>query len=109
MFQLVVGEIGRDWKEALYLMSYCELLLIVRGYRRRNILQYQLQRLQAYHSLFSMRKNEEGKLPHEIWPLYFDSYVDSDIEKVDISDEEIEQMQGDMDAYKEYLEKKQQP
>lgn len=53
-----------------------------------------------------MRENKDGKLPHEMWPLYFDSYVDSDIEKVDISDEEVEQMQGDMDAYKEYLEGK---
>lgn len=106
---MVVGEIGRDRVETLYKMSYCELLLIVRGYRHRNVLQYQLQRLQAYHSLFAFRENKDGKLPQQIWPLYFDNYKTQKHKEVNISDEEVAMMQGDMEAYKEYLAAKNTP
>ena len=68
-----MGEIGRDRREYLYEMSYCEILLIIRGYRHRNILQYQLQRLQAYGAFFCMGGAE--KTPNEWIPMYFDKYI----------------------------------
>lgn len=70
--QEVVGEIGRDRHEYLYEMSYCDILLIQRGYRRRNVIQYQLQRLQAYGAFFCMSGTK--KRPDEWMHLYFDDY-----------------------------------
>ena len=70
--QEVVGEIGRDRHEYLYEMSYCEILLIQRGYRRRNVIQYQLQRLQAYGEFFCMSGTK--KKPDEWMQMYFDDY-----------------------------------
>lgn len=73
MYQLIVGEIGRDRKECMYDMSHCDIVLIIRGYRRRNILQYQLQRMNIWASMFCMG-NPENKLPHDVVHLYFDDY-----------------------------------
>lgn len=93
---MVVGEIGRDRKEYLYEMSYCEIMLIIRGYRRRNVLQYQLQRMQVFASTFCMGGNKEGKEPQQLWPLYFDKYIDHS--QPPISEEEIEDLQAEMEA-----------
>lgn len=71
-----MGEIGRDRREYLYEMSYCDILLIQRGYRRRNILQYQLQRLQAFGSFFCM--SGTTKTPEDFLPMYIDRYIDDD-------------------------------
>lgn len=93
----MVGEIGRDRREYLYEMPYWEILLIQRGYRRRNILQYQLQRLQAYCSFFAMGGNKDHKEPHEWLPMYFDRYKDRNNSRV-ISDEEYDEIQAEMAA-----------
>ena len=73
-----MGEIGRDRREFLYEMSYCDILLIQRGYRRRNILQYQLQRLQAFGAFFCMSGTQ--KTPQDFIPLYIDRYIEDDEE-----------------------------
>ena len=73
-----MGEIGRDRREYLYDMSYCDILLIQRGYRRRNILQYQLQRLQAFGAFFCM--SGTNKTPQDFISLYIDRYIDEDEE-----------------------------
>ena len=86
-----MGEIGRDRREYLYDMSYCDILLIIRGYRRRNVLQYQFQRLQAFHSLFSMRENKEGRTPDQLWPCYFDRYISD--KTAPITQQEAEDLQ----------------
>ena len=91
-----MGEIGRDRKEYLYEMSYCDIMLIIRGYRRRNVLQYQLQRMQVFASTFCMGGNNEGKEPQQLWPLYFDKYIDHS--QPPISEEEIEDLQAEMEA-----------
>lgn len=85
-----MGEIGRDRCEFLYEMSYCEIVLIIRGYRRRNVLQYQLQRLQAYGSIFAMNGDKQNRGPAGWMPLYFDKYKKSD--KPPISDEERDEL-----------------
>lgn len=69
-----MGEIGRDRCEYLYEMSYCDIYLIRRGYRRRNVLQYQLQRLQAYGAFHCMGGSD--KKPDEWLPIYFDRYIE---------------------------------
>ena len=84
-----MGEIGRDRREYLYEMSYCEILLIQRGYRRRNILLYQLQRLQAYGAFFCMRGSD--KSPDKWLPLYVDRYKSQ--EQPEVTSEDIEELQ----------------
>ena len=89
-----MGEIGRDRREYLYEMSYCDILLIQRGYRRRNILQYQLQRLQAYGAFHCMSGSK--KTPEQWLPLYVDRYKMVNNDSPPISEEEIAEMLEDM-------------
>ena len=97
-----MGEIGRDRREVIYKMSYCDILLIVRGYRKRDVLQYQLLRLNAYHSLFAFRENKDGKTPEQMWPLYFDKYKKQE-ETQPISDDEIAELQAEMAAINQHI------
>jgi hypothetical protein len=92
----VVGEIGRDRLEYQYDMSYCDIVLIIRGYRRRNVLQYQLQRLQAFASTFAFSGNEKGLKPEDLWPLYFDRYKEQSAPP--ISQDEVKELQDEMAA-----------
>ena len=71
-----MGEIGRDRTEYQFEMSYCDIVLIIRGYRRRNVLQYQLQREQIVASAFAFSGNKENKTPEQLIPLYFDRYIE---------------------------------
>jgi hypothetical protein len=87
-----VGEIGRDRREYLFDMSYCDILLIQRGYRRRNILQYQLQRLQAYGAFHCMSGSK--KTPEQWLPLYVDRY--KMVNSAPISEDEMAEMLEDM-------------
>ena len=93
-----MGEIGRDRHEYLYEMSYCDILLIQRGYRRRNILQYQLQRLQAFGAFFCMSGTQ--KTPQDFIPLYIDRYIDED-DLPQLTEEEIKEIQAEMIAWNE--------
>ena len=92
----MVGEIGRDRLEYQYEMSYCDIVLIIRGYRRRNVLQYQLQRQQAFATTFAFRGNEKGLKPEDLWPLYFDKYKEQ--KKPPISQDEVKELQDEMAA-----------
>jgi len=89
-----VGEIGRDRREFLYEMSYCDILLIQRGYRRRNILQYQLQRLQAYGAFHCMSGSK--KTPEQWLPLYVDRYKMVNNDAPPISEKEMAELLEDM-------------
>ena len=89
-----MGEIGRDRREYLYEMSYCDILLIQRGYRRRNILQYQLQRLQAYGAFHCMGGSK--KTPEQWLPLYVDRYKMVNNDAPPISEKEVAEMLEDM-------------
>ena len=93
-----MGERGRDRREYLYDMEYWEIALIIRGYRRRNILQYQLQRLQAYGAFHCMGGSK--KKPSEWLPLYVDRYKDPSEENEPISEEDVQQIQKEMAEYK---------
>ena len=88
-----MGEIGRDRHEFLYEMSYCDILLIRRGYRRRNILQYQLQRLQAYGAFHCMSGSK--KAPPEWLPLYIDRYKTDDNDSP-LTQEEVNELQDEL-------------
>ena len=96
MYQLFVGEIGISRREFLYDIRYWEARRIISGYKRRNVLTYQLLRITAYSAYFSTRKNEKGQWPHEWLPLYFDN--DKEQNEPPISDEDIRKLQEDMAA-----------
>lgn len=91
---MLVGEIGIPRKEFLYEVDFWEVRRIIRGFRRRNILQYQLLRLCAYSSFFSMRANKSGKGPEEWLPLDFDRTLDEESGEGEdpITEEEAERL-----------------
>ena len=76
-------------------MKWWEILLIIQGYRRRNVLQYQLQRIQAWASAFCMG-NKEGKRPQDLIDLYIDHYLDEDEDQ--LSQQEVDDLQAEMAA-----------
>ena len=86
---MIVGEIGFPRREFLYEISFWEARRIIRGYKRRNILTYQLLRLTAYGSIFSMR-DPNGKSPTDWMPLYFDKDDEEDV--APITQEEEDEM-----------------
>jgi hypothetical protein len=92
-----VGEIGRDRLEYLYDMSYCEILLIQRGYRRRNILQYQLQRLQAYGAFHCM-SGGNGETPDDWLPMYFDRYITDEDDAMPLQKDQVARIVAEIDA-----------
>ena len=73
----------------------------MQGYRRRNILTYQLLRLTAYSSFFSMRENKCGLHPHDWLPLYFDD--DDDQDTPPISEEDVAELQAEMASFNSHL------
>ena len=76
-------------------MSYCDILLIQRGYYRRNVIQYQLQRLQAYGAFFCM--SGTNKTPEDFLPMYFDRYIVDDDPMLP-SKEQMTEMLAEIDA-----------
>jgi len=86
-------------------MEYWEILLIVRGYRQRHILQYQLQRLNVWASMFCMG-NPQHKEPQEIVPLYFDKDEDDDDELP--TDDEVERTRREIQEENERIKNKSQ-
>lgn len=90
-----MGEIGIPRHEFLYDIRFWEARRIMQGYRRRNILTYQLLRLTAYSSFFSMRDNKRGLHPHDWLPLYFD---EDERKESPLSDEDLAELQAEMDA-----------
>lgn len=70
-------------------------MLIIQGYRRRNVLQYQLQRIQAWASAFCMG-NKEGKRPQDLVDLYIDHYIDESEEQ--LTQQEVDDLQAEMAA-----------
>ena len=62
----------------------------MKGYQRRHVLMYQLQRMQVWASMFCMG-NPEKKTPLDIFHLYFDDW-DKDAD-LPISDEEARGLQ----------------
>ena len=80
-------------------MSYCDIYMIQRGYRRRNILQYQLQRLQAYGAFHCMGA-KNPKEPHEWLPMYIDRYIEESSDYLP-DKSEVDEMLAEMAAINE--------
>lgn len=93
----MVGEIGRDRREFLYDMEWCDIVLIIRGYSRRNILMYQLQRITAYGAFHAFSGDPSHKGPEGWLPLYFDKYG-RDEEHGILTQEEYDDLMADLRA-----------
>jgi hypothetical protein len=89
-----VGEIGMPRREFLYEIRGWEARRIMKGYQRRNVLMYQLQRMQVWASLFCMG-NPEKKSPIDIFHLYFDDW---DKETVPVDEETVKDLLADIAA-----------
>jgi hypothetical protein len=86
---------GISRHEFLYEIRMWEARRIIRGYRRRRILQYQLQRMQVWASMFCMG-NPNKVAPNDIFHLYFDD--DDDERSAGISDDDAARLQAEMAA-----------
>jgi hypothetical protein len=91
-----VGEIGRPRHEVLYELRFWEINRIIRGYRRRGRLRDQLIAEAVFAAMHTMR-DSKGKTVKDFFPMLFED--DDDREPADISDEEIQQLQAEMDAW----------
>lgn len=106
IYQLIVGEIGISRHEFLYELRFWEVDRIIRGYRRRNILHYQLQRMNIWASMFCMG-NPEKKKPEYIFHLYFDDELDNELDDgTALTEEDRAGLQADIDAWNANLNKK---
>ena len=88
--------------EFLYDITFWEAKRIIRGRRQRNILKYQLMRMNIWASMFCMG-NPRNVKPDELFKLYFD---DDDTNDAGITDEEAQQMLEDLNAINRQLRDK---
>lgn len=89
--------------EFLYDITFWEAKRIIRGRRQRNILKYQLMRMNIWASMFCMG-NPRNVKPDELFKLYFD---DDDVSNdAGITDEEAQQMLEDLNAINRQLREK---
>lgn len=89
--------------EFLYDITFWEAKRIIRGRRQRNILKYQLMRMNIWASMFCMG-NPRNVKPDELFKLYFD---DDDVANdAGITDEEAQQMLEDLNAINRQLREK---
>ena len=89
--------------EFLYDITFWEAKRIIRGRRQRNILKYQLMRMNIWASMFCMG-NPRNVKPDELFKLYFDD--DDEMNDAGITDEEAQQMLEDLNAINKQLREK---
>jgi hypothetical protein len=89
--------------EFLYDITFWEAKRIIRGRRQRNILKYQLMRMNIWASMFCMG-NPRNVKPDELFKLYFDD--DDEMNDAGITDEEAQQMLEDLNAINRQLRDK---
>lgn len=92
-----MGEIGFPRHEYLYELTYCDLLLITRGFQRRQRHGWEQARLIAYHVRYCMglSKGENAKTLTEWLPFPWE-HEQREAELP--SEEEIKEMQALMDT-----------
>lgn len=86
-----MGEIGIPRREFLYEVSYWEVVRIVKGYRRRDLLKYQLLAEIVYTTTYTMR-DPKGKTVKDMFPLLFEE--DEELEEsYTVSQADVEDLQ----------------
>ena len=92
-----MGEIGIPRREFLYDIRFWEVRRIIRGYRRRDLLKYQLMAECVYAATFAMR-DPKGKRVSDMFPALFDDDDDDEQAEPPISDDEVSELQELMSA-----------
>jgi len=69
---MLVGEIGQPRTDYLYEMTYIEILLIVKGYFRRNHSGWEQARLVAYNARYCMGSKEPPPPVSEWLPFHWE-------------------------------------
>lgn len=90
-----MGEIGIPRREFLYDLRFWEVRRIIRGYRQRDRLKYQMMAECVYAAMFAMR-DPKGKTVEDLFPMLFE---EDDDDLPEITDEEVDDLQADMVAY----------
>ena len=93
---------GFQRRDFLHDMTWWEVRSLIRGYSRRHVLQYQLQRITAYSAFYAMRENKERKTPTDWLPLYFDNFDDPTISP--LTQKEIDELQEEMNEMQKLLD-----
>jgi hypothetical protein len=97
---LLVGEIGISRRELLYEVRFWEARRIIRGYRKRNRLTYQLLAENVFASTYAFR-GSEGKTVKDMYPDIFDN-EEEDTEPP-MTDEESAELQACMAEFSKKL------
>ena len=92
LYQQFVGEMGISRQEFLYEIRFWEARRIIRGYKMRHVLHYQMQRMNIWASMFCMG-NKNNVKPNDIIKLYFD---DDEDETPPITEAEAAELQAMM-------------
>ena len=82
-------------------------MLTIQGYRRRNVLHYQLQRITAWASAYCMG-NKNNVQPHDFLHLYCDDYVEPSETEAQLTQQDIDEMQAEIDAENARIEAERQ-
>lgn len=91
---MLVGEIGIQRREYLYEMTFCEILLTIRGYFRRYHPQWEMTRLIAYQVHFCIGLKEGTTAPsiQEFMPFPWERTADGESPADQMTDEDIEKL-----------------
>ena len=101
---VLVGEVGIPRKEYLYDLSFCDIMLILRGYYRRHHTGWEQARLVAYNAHYCMGAKDTPPVPSEWLPLPWEKeQADGNIP----SNEEVERMRREMMEYNNRQEQNQ--
>ena len=87
-----MGEIGIPRREYLYELTYCDILLIIRGYHARHHAGWEQARLVAYHARYCMGSKEPIPAVSEWIKFPWEQDI------VSITQSEAEDMQAEMAA-----------
>ena len=84
-----MGEIGINRRDFLYNIKFWEVRRLIRGYRNRDRLKYQLMASCAYAATYAMR-DPKGMTVQDMFPSLFDT----DAPDEEIPDEEVERLRN---------------
>ena len=96
MFQMFVGEIGINFRDYLYRLTFCQILLISRGYHNRHHAGWEQARLVAYNARFCMGSKDPIPLITEWIKFPWEITPSTPISQEDIN--ELRQLMADFNA-----------
>ena len=96
MFQMFVGEIGINFRDYLYRLTFCQILLISRGYHNRHHAGWEQARLIAYNACFCMGSKDPIPLITEWIKFPWEITPSTPISQEDIA--ELRQLMADFNA-----------